>query len=111
MGALAFQGGKVSELQCHSHAVFLRGVHPGHQLQVFQHIERECLMYGTRVYGDETADALQDFLPVSALEIIRKWPLLYFLLSGRPLRLRHRTAAGVRCCRVASGITATHLVL
>ena len=27
-GALAFQGGKVSELQCHSHAVFLRGVHP-----------------------------------------------------------------------------------
>ena len=81
-GTLAFQGGKVEELQCHSHAVLLGGVHPGHQPQVFQHIERQCLVDRTRVYGDKTADALQDFLPVSALEIIRKRPLLYLLLSG-----------------------------
>ncbi len=86
-------------------------VHPGHQPQVFQHIERECLVHRARVYGNETADALQDFLPVSALEIIRESPLLYLLLSGRPLRLRHRTADGLRCCRTAFGITASHPVL
>ena len=110
-GALAFQRWQVGELQCHPHTVLLGGVHPGHQPQVFQHIERQCLVDRARVYGDETADALQDFLPVTALEIICKWPLLYLLLSGRPLRLWYRTAAGVRCRRVAFGITASHPVL
>ena len=113
-GALAFQGGKVGKLQRHAHAVLLRGVHPGHQLQVFQHIERECLMDCARVDGHETADTLHDSLLLFAFEIIRERPFLYLLLSCCPLCLRCRAVAGVcRFCRVISGIgiTITHPVL
>ena len=69
-------------------------------------------MDGTRVYGNEIADALYNCLLVSALEIICKRPLLYLLLSCLPLCLRRRAVAGVcRFHRVVFGITATHLIL
>ena len=111
-GAFAFQRWQVGKLQCHPHAVLLRGVHSGHQPQVFQHIERECLMDGTRVYGNETADTLYNRFFISALEIIRKWSLLYLFLSCRPQRLRCRADTGSRCaCLNASGIITAHLVL
>ena len=111
-GALAFQRGQVGELQCHPHAVLLRGVHPGHQPQVFQHIERECLMDGTRVYGNETADTLYDCLFISALEVIRERPLLYLLLSGRPLRLWCRSGDGTCCLGlIVFGIITSNFVL
>ena len=111
-GTLAFQRGKVGELQCHPHAVLLRGVHSGHQPQVFQHIERECLLDGTRVYGNETADTLYNRFFISALEVIRERPLLYLFLSCRPLCLRCRTVDGFRCvCLNATGIITSNFVL
>ena len=69
-------------------------------------------MDGTRVYGNETTDALYNCLIISALEIIREWPLLYFFLSCRPLCLRCRSGNGTCCLGlIVFGIITAHPVL